>query len=89
MLFFVIELHILLEAGRTARPRLLLLLVPLFWVWANVHIQVMLGLLVLAAAVVEPLLARRVPAGPGRRVRRGLGTLASAGVCCCAAAPPC
>ena len=61
ILFFVIELHILLEAGRTARPRLLLLLVPLFWVWANVHIQFTLGLLVLAAAVVEPLLARRFP----------------------------
>ncbi len=61
MLFFVVELHLLLEAGRTARPRLLLLLVPLFWVWANVHIQVMLGLFVLAVAVVEPLLARRVP----------------------------
>ena len=61
ILFFTIELGVLLEAGRTARPRLLLLLVPLFWVWANVHIQFTVGLLVLAVAVVEPLLARRVP----------------------------
>lgn len=61
ILFFVIELHLLLEAGRTARPRLLLWLIPLFWVWANVHIQVMVGLVVLAAAVVEPLLVRRFP----------------------------
>ena len=61
ILFFVIELHILLEAGRTARPRLLLLLVPLFWVWANMHIQFTLGLLMLAVAVVEPLLAQRLP----------------------------
>ena len=61
ILFFVLELHILLEAGRTARPRLLLLLIPLFWVWANVHIQFTLGLLMLAAAVVEPLLVRWLP----------------------------
>ena len=61
ILFFVIELNVLLEAGQTARPRLLLLLVPLFCVWANVHIQFTLGLLVLAVAVVEPLLARRLP----------------------------
>ena len=61
LLFFVLELQLLLEAGRTARPRLLLLLVPLFWVWANVHIQFTWGLLVLALAVVEPLLARRAP----------------------------
>ena len=61
MLFFLIELNLLLEAGRTARPRLLLLLVPLFCLWANVHIQFIFGLLVLAAAVVEPLLAPWVP----------------------------
>lgn len=61
VLFFLIELQLLLEAGRTARPRLLLLLVPLFWLWANMHIQFTLGLLVLAVAVVEPLLARRAP----------------------------
>ena len=58
MFFFVIELNLLLEAGRAGRPRLLLLLVPMFWIWANVHIQFTLGLLVLAVAVVEPLLAR-------------------------------
>lgn len=61
MLFFVIELYLLLEAGRAAQPRLLLLLVPLFWIWANVHIQFVLGLVVLGAALVEPLLARRLP----------------------------
>jgi hypothetical protein len=61
ILFFMIELCILLEAGRTARPRLLLLLVPLFWAWANMHIQFTFGLLVLAIAVAEPLLARRIP----------------------------
>jgi hypothetical protein len=61
ILFFVIELYVLFEAGRIARPRLLLLLVPLFWAWANMHIQFTFGLLVLAVAVVEPFLARRIP----------------------------
>jgi hypothetical protein len=61
ILFFALELFVLMEAGRTGRPRLLLLLVPLFWAWANMHIQFTFGMLVLAAAVVEPLLARKLP----------------------------
>ena len=84
MLFFVIELHVLLEAGRTGRPRLLLLLIPLFWVWANVHIQFVLGLLVLAAAVVEPLLARWAPLVlDGESTAIKAGRLLSVFVMCC------
>ena len=91
MLFFVIELNLLLEAGRTARPRLLLLLVPLFWLWANIHIQFTLGLLVLAAAVVEPLLARRLLRGGSRccsTANRPLSRRVGCSWCLCSAAAP-
>ena len=39
----------------------MLWLVPLFALWANVHIQFVLGLAVLGLALIEPLLARLVP----------------------------
>lgn len=58
ILLFVVELHLLLVAGRTGNRRLLLWLVPLFAFWANVHIQFVLGLVVLGMAVAEPLLVR-------------------------------
>ena len=58
ILLFVIELDLLLTAGRTGNRRLLLWLVPLFAFWANVHIQFVLGLVVLGMAVAEPLLVR-------------------------------
>ena len=58
ILLFVIELDLLLTAGRTGNRRLLLWLIPLFVLWANVHIQFVLGLLILGAGVAEPLLAR-------------------------------
>jgi hypothetical protein len=58
ILLFVVELDLLLTAGRTGNRRLLLWLVPLFAFWANVHIQFVLGLVVLGMAVAEPLLVR-------------------------------
>lgn len=75
MLFFVIELDLLLSAGRTGNRRLLLWLVPLFCLWANVHIQFILGLAVLGVAVAESLLVRvvRIPIADGesRAMRPG------------------
>jgi hypothetical protein len=62
ILFFNIELYLLLRAGQTRNPRLLLWLLPLFLIWANLHIQFITGLLVLAMAAAEPLVARWVPA---------------------------
>jgi len=62
ILLFVVELDLLLTAGRTGNRRLLLWLIPLFLLWANVHIQFLLGLVVLGMAVAEPLLARLAPA---------------------------
>jgi hypothetical protein len=62
ILLFVLQLDLLLTARRTGNRRLLLWLVPLFALWANVHIQFILGLVVLGVAVVEPLLVRLLPA---------------------------
>ena len=63
ILLFVIELDLLLTAGRTGNRRLLWWLVPLFLVWANMHIQFVVGLAVLGVAVIEPVLARFAPFG--------------------------
>ncbi len=58
ILFFVLEMDILMIARRTGRRRELLFLPILFALWANVHIQFVDGLLVLGIAAAEPLLAR-------------------------------
>jgi hypothetical protein len=63
ILFFIIEIDLLLTAGRSGNRRLLLWLLPLFALWANVHIQCMAGLVFLGFAVIEPLLARMLPDG--------------------------
>ena len=86
ILFFVIELHLLLEAGRTARPRLLLLLVPLFWLWANVHIEFTLGLLVSGRCGRRTAPGAAGPAGLGRRIHRiSAGWLLLVFLLCCGA----
>ena len=61
LLFFAWELHLLLSAAEDRVPRRLLWLVPLFVIWANVHIQFTLGLFVLGLAVVESIVARFIP----------------------------
>ncbi len=61
ILLFVFELDLLLTARRTGNHRLLLWLVPLFVLWANMHIQFVLGLMILGLAVAEPILARFLP----------------------------
>jgi hypothetical protein len=61
VLFFIIELDILLTASRRGDRRLLLWLIPLFVLWANSHIQFVMGLVVFGAAVAEALLVRVVP----------------------------
>jgi hypothetical protein len=63
ILFFIIELDLLLTATRNGNRRLLLWLLPLFALWANLHIQCMVGLVFLGLAVVEPLAARMLPEG--------------------------
>jgi hypothetical protein len=58
ILFFAIEMDILMHSRREGRSRELIWLVPLFAIWANVHIQFVDGLLVLGIAAAEPLIAR-------------------------------
>lgn len=61
ILFFTIEMNILMQSRQDGRSRELLWLPPMFAVWANVHIQFIDGLLVLGLAAAEPLLARWWP----------------------------
>jgi len=57
ILFFILEFRILLEVRESGRPRKLLLLVPLFALWANLHIQFVYGLALLAGFALEPWVA--------------------------------
>ena len=58
ILFFAIEMDILMHARREGKSRELLWLLPLFAIWANLHIQFVDGLLVLGIAAVEPWIGR-------------------------------
>ncbi len=51
LLFFTIELWLIFEAERRANDKLLFWTVPLFVLWANLHVQFMHGLFVLALYV--------------------------------------
>jgi hypothetical protein len=55
VLFFVIELHILVSA-RQKDPRLLWILPALFALWANIHIEFVTGLFMLGLFCLEPIL---------------------------------
>jgi hypothetical protein len=57
VLFFILEVDILMQARKTGRVRELLWLPAIFALWANVHIQFIDGLLVLGLAWVETLVA--------------------------------
>jgi hypothetical protein len=57
--FFVMELDLLLQARKTGKMRGLLWLPVIFALWANVHIQFIVGLVVLTIALAESVLARR------------------------------
>jgi hypothetical protein len=70
ILFFVIELDLLVQARMTGKVKGLILLPLIFALWANLHIQFVGGLIVLAVALADALLARRfaivesrIPAG--------------------------
>lgn len=78
ILFFILELDILMRARQTGRARGLLWLPLIFALWVNIHIQFMDGLLVLGIAACEPLLARWWKSGnPGVSARSLWLTLAA------------
>lgn len=58
ILFFALELDLLMQARRSGKTRELLWLPVLFALWANVHIQFIDGLVVLGIALAETVLAR-------------------------------
>ncbi len=62
ILFFALELSLLWVARERNRPALLLPIVPLFALWANIHIQFVYGLALIGLFALEGLLpAERAP----------------------------
>jgi len=59
ILFFAIEIDILMQARKTGRTHELAWLPLIFALWSNIHIQFIDGLLVLGLAVVETIAASR------------------------------
>lgn len=55
ILLLLLELRILLSIRDGGRPQKLLWLLPIFILWANVHIQFFIGLAVLVVFALEPL----------------------------------
>ncbi len=58
VLFFVLELYVLILAERCSNPRLLWSLPGLFLLWANIHVEFVTGLFMLGVFCMEPLLDR-------------------------------
>ena len=58
ILFFILEVDILMHARRTGRTRELAWLPVIFALWANLHIQFIDGLVVLGLALVESIAVR-------------------------------
>ena len=58
ILFFVLELHILIAVRRTGRTKVLGWLPILFAAWANIHVQFIDGLIVLGIALADSTAAR-------------------------------
>ncbi|MBL8207129.1 MAG: hypothetical protein JNM09_23045 [Blastocatellia bacterium] len=56
ILLFSLELHILLHFRQSGSNRCLLWLLPLFALWANIHIQFIYGFVPLALVVTEPVI---------------------------------
>jgi hypothetical protein len=76
ILFFALELDILMHVRKTGRMRELLWLPVIFALWANIHIQFVDGLLVLGLAVGEAILARWwTRGGPRLHIGWMVGTL--------------
>jgi hypothetical protein len=60
LLFFIIELDIVLSVRESGDHRGLLILIPIFCLWANLHIQFLYGLFLLALAVAEPVICNKL-----------------------------
>ena len=80
VLFFIIEVDLLLTARQTGDLRRLLVLPPLFALWANLHIQFVYGLSVLGLVVAESLILRVVTSRNDQGADRSLPLPALVGV---------
>lgn len=88
ILFFAAELLVLFHVRRTGRTAALMVLPPLFIVWANLHIQFVYGLVVLGLLVLEALLESRLRRDDTEHdpPPLPLGRLSVVGMACVAAA---
>src|SRR5262249_22292140 len=80
ILFFIAELAILWDFRQTGNTQRLLLLPPIFALWANIHIQFVYGLFVISLAASEPLFDRLLTRSPAiniMEVKRLCGALAA------------
>ncbi len=73
ILFFIVVLRTLIVARRTGNSKLLWLLPPILWLWANVHLQFVYGLALIGAFALESWLNRlfsisEVHTGPPNRL---------------------
>jgi hypothetical protein len=59
VLFFILQVDLLMQARKTGRPQRLLWLPVIYALWSNLHIQFIDGLVVLAIASAETLIALR------------------------------
>jgi hypothetical protein len=80
MLFFIIEMDILMQARRGGSHRELLCLPVLFALWSNLHVQFVTGLIVLGIALADSLLPRRRPEPSARDLPRWLTAIFIASV---------
>jgi len=60
ILFFIVELHVLLSASASKKTLGFFLLPLLFVAWANIHVQFIYGLATLALFIAEPLFQRTI-----------------------------
>jgi len=60
VLFFVLELHVLVSAQRKRDPRWLWILPGMFVVWANIHVEFVTGLFMLGVFCLAPFLDKLV-----------------------------
>jgi hypothetical protein len=79
ILFFALELDVLMQARKTGKIRELVWLPVIFALWANVHIQFIDGLVVLVIALAETVLARR---WSSIRTRMSAGWLGGVSIAC-------
>jgi hypothetical protein len=79
ILFFALELDLLMEARSTGKIRRLLWLPVIFALWANLHIQFIDGLVVLVIAWAEAFLARK---WTGIQTRLRLGRMSVVAAAC-------